>query len=164
MTKLRSNVIKISNKYHGYIHGLFGMFAFYINDIVANSRNLETLVVALAFSYLPDADHLLQNFVYKRNTNYAKAYRAAWHSGRLRGLIKHVLEKHKDNTGTYSHNILIPLVLSLFYIFLDKIQNPVLGVLLLSWALHYVYDILEDLVYFKKLNPNWFLKYNSQRK
>lgn len=164
MTKLRSKAMKISQKYHSYIHGMFGMTAFYVNGIFTESKSLKTLAAALAFSFLPDFDHILQNFVYKRNTTYARLYREAWHKGKLSGLIKHVMAGHKNNTGTYSHNIILPTFLLVVYAFLDKMQSPVLGAVILSWALHYVYDILEDLVYFKKLNPNWYLKFNSPRK
>jgi hypothetical protein len=34
----------------------------------------------------------------------------------------------------------------------------------LSVTVHFLYDIVEDLLFFKKLNPNWFLHFNRKNK
>lgn len=162
--KKRAKLIKISNKYHGHIHGLFGVLAYLVNGKFAGAQGFQFIFAASAFSFIPDLDHFLQNFIYRRNTDYALGFREAWHQRKLKGVIDFVMENHKDNTSTYSHNILVPTALIGTYKWIDTINNPLWGVVLLSSSFHYIYDMIEDLVFFKKLNPNWLFRYHRPRK
>lgn len=70
---------------------------------------------------------------------------------------------HKKNTGLYSHNILSVIVaLYLFQYYVRIKDMPVFSVLALAWFMHYIFDLAEDILFMKKVNSNWFLKFNKK--
>ena len=120
------------------------------------------LIAAIIMSYLPDIDHLFYMFMYRRNSEYGKNARRLLLSRRLSDFIEYVRMNHKYNTGIISHNVLSPIIFfALTYVSLFQ-GNMVWVAVYLSGTMHFVYDILEDLLYFGKLNGNWFLRFGAQ--
>jgi hypothetical protein len=145
------------------IHALSGVtVAYFILSMFPYADRLELVIYGILGSLLPDVDHFIYYFFYGKNSQYAQIAKYFLLKKQLKNWIKFVKANHKFNTGIYSHNFL-SLFLSLWlswYFGLQRI-HPVFAVFALSWSVHYLFDIFEDLLFFKRLNPNWYLKFNS---
>lgn len=115
--------------------------------------------LALIGAFLPDLDHLIFIFGYGRRTNYASRLRKFLLDLQFKQLTEFAASNHKLNYGIYSHNIAVPLALLVVFA-LVKSTHPKLSLLCISLAGHFVYDMLEDLLFLGKLNPNWWFKFS----
>ncbi len=154
-----------SENYHEYWHFLFGLLAsFIVIKGYPAQPVLPIVIVGLIMSILPDIDHILYFYVYGRNTKYSKKVRKLIKNSGISKAIKYCKKEHKNNTSIYSHNLVMIFALLFFTKFLIiQNYNALIVVAVLSWAMHYIYDIFEDLLFFGKLNPNWFLLFNQKR-
>jgi membrane-bound metal-dependent hydrolase YbcI (DUF457 family) len=160
----RKKLMDVSEKHHECGHILFGLIAAGITKtIYTQVPIIKLLPLAILMSLLPDIDHILYFFWYGKSAEYSKKIKKILKKKGLRAAIEMCKKEHKKQTGIYSHNLLLAILLGLIsFIKLTGQKNPYTSVLLLSWAFHYVYDVLEDLLFFGKLNPNWFLKFNEK--
>ncbi len=151
-----------SEAYHIQIHLLIGILCgFFIHEIYPESSLLRLLLLGLLASLLPDMDHLFYIFWYGRRSEYAKEIKKFLKATEVRNALRFMKFNHKMNTGLYSHNLVAVFVAFLLFWYLgEKHDSASLSVFFISWALHYVYDIFEDIIFFKKPNSNWFLKFN----
>ena len=160
MTK-REKLTIVSECYHGQIHFLFGLLAWVSGMMIYGGDPVTLLLVALLGAYIPDVDHLLFIFWYGRQTKFSIEVRECLFSGGLPCFIGHIKKNHKGNTRILSHNVLsVALAVFLFSWFIYTSQR-LWAVFFLSWSLHYVFDILEDLLFFGKLNGNWWLRFGK---
>lgn len=153
-----------SEGHHMFIHLLFGFFSLLLIFLLDPSVNLyKAGSLAIIFSFLPDLDHIFFVFIYHRHSDYSCEIRAFLNKKEFRNVVDFCKLNHKNNTQIYSHNFLSSsLTLILFYYFLMN-GHIYLSTAFLAWSMHYIFDILEDLLFFSKLNPNWWLKFGSRR-
>lgn len=146
------------------IHLLFGFLStviIYFLEPTVNLYNVSLLIVI--FSFLPDIDHLLFIFIYGRRSDYACKIKTFLKKKEFRKAINFCATNHKNNTKIYSHNFIsLALTLFLFYYFFI-IGHIYLSAIFLSWSMHYNFDLLEDLLFFSKVNPNWWLKFGREK-
>ena len=165
MRTIRVNLAKLSVNYHGYVHLLFGLFTLiFIRTVDRNGFSSHALVltaIAVVASFLPDVDHLFFMYIYGRKSDYAKALRSFLNHLHVKSFLRHIKDNHKYQTGIYSHN-LGSVVLSAFFTYFELVRkdNIFLATFFLAWTLHYIYDLIEDLLFFKKPNRNWYFKFN----
>ncbi|KKT35772.1 MAG: hypothetical protein UX12_C0002G0009 [Candidatus Collierbacteria bacterium GW2011_GWC1_45_47] len=160
MTK-RKKLTIMSEHYHGQMHFLFGLLAWVFGMIIFGGDQASLLIVALLGAYIPDADHLLFIFWYGRQTRYAIEVRECLLGDGLLTCIDYIKKNHKGNTKILSHNMLfvaLAMFLSSWFVYTSQ---RLWGVFFLSWSLHYIFDILEDLLFFGKLNGNWRLRFGK---
>lgn len=155
---LKARLISICQDYHEYVHLLFSLSAYLVAKIFNLDFDILGLAVVIIAGYLPDIDHLFFMFGYGRHTKYAQCVIGHLKNKDLPSAIEHCRINHKSNHFILSHNLLTPLIsLALFF----YITNPLAKLFWLSFTFHFVFDVLEDLLTFGRLNPNWYLKFKS---
>ncbi len=153
-----------SEKHHMLIHLLFGIFSLAIIYFLDPNVDLyKAGFLAVLFSFLPDIDHLFFIFIYGHRTDYASKIRAFLGKKEFKKVINFCKTNHKDNTQIYSHNFVSLFLTLLFFYYFFANRQVYWSVVFLSWSMHYIFDLLEDLLFFSKVNPNWWLKFGEKR-
>lgn len=155
-----------SERYHMHVHAALGVIcALSMRDSLPSHSIFFLIFVGIMGNLLPDLDHLFYFFIYGRRSEYSKQVRLFLRSKEIRNMLRFWRSNHKMNNGLITHNLLTPVVsFILFKIFQDKVPATSLSLFFLSFTVHFVYDVTEDLLVLKKLNPNWYLKFNNQPK
>ena len=153
-----------SERFHMVIHVLFGIICGYtVHEIFIEANTMNLIFYGVLGSLLPDVDHFIYFYFYGRNSEYSKMVRKFIKDKKFRKLMNYLKVNHKKNTGLYSHNILSVIVaLYLFQYYVRIKDMPVFSVLALAWFMHYIFDLAEDILFMKKVNSNWFLKFNKK--
>lgn len=139
-----------------------GVFMWYL---FPDAPLIKLMAIGIIGGILPDFDHLLFIFIYGRKTEFAKIIKGFLRKYKIKSAISFIKINHKYNTSIYSHNMLsVILAFSLFYYLYNVRDNASLSTFFLSWFGHYVFDIFEDVLFFKKVNPNWWLKFSKNVK
>ncbi len=165
MSKRHAVAQAIRNKaytYHMVIHMLLGLVCAFIVMHAFPAANITKIIsIGILGSVIPDVDHLLHMFFYGRKSEYAKIVKAFVKNKEFRKALSFVKDNHKKNTGIYSHNIL-SLMLSIYLAWYlgDSRDSAGFYVFFMSWSTHYLFDIFEDVLFLKRINPNWFMKFN----
>jgi len=157
---IKSHLVRSMERYHEYYHLGFGLACFIVVALLfPDVSKVALLIVAVIGSFVPDTDHLFFIFIYGRNTTYAIAVRNFLSKHDIPGATNYVRTNHKSNNFILSHNLLTPLIFFIFYINLVNIGQITFALFCLSFAAHFIFDIIEDLLVFGHLNPNWYLKF-----
>ena len=161
----RKRLTAISERYTEEIHVLFGLLsAVVIGKLFPMANFPKIVLISVAASLLPDIDHFFAIFIYDKHSRYSQFLAKLLKKRKISYFAKITKENHKLSTGIYSHNFLTLALTSLLtYRFIAVYADPYWSAFLFSWSMHYVWDILEDFIYFSKPNPNWFLKFNKIR-
>lgn len=157
--------MKITEVQHGSFHLLFGIFAFFIGywwePVFFSQHFFSLFLVMLVGTFIPDVDHFLYYYSYGRKKDYAKICRDLIRKRDLKGYFKFVKSNHKQNTGIYSHNLGTLFLVGFFTLYeLYQRDSIHMSMFFLAWTFHYIFDILEDFLFFKKPNKNWFFMFN----
>lgn len=144
------------------IHVLLGILCGLLVHMQFHEASLSRLViVGVLGGLLPDIDHFFFLFWYGSSTPYAKTIKNHLRTRQIRNVINFVRINHKLNTSIYSHNIVsVILTVCVFWYLGVRHENAGVMTFFLSWCIHYVFDMVEDMLFFKRFNPNWFLKFN----
>ena len=161
---LRDKLMKLSEKLHGEIHFLLGIVIAFVVYACFHDNLFDLLVISTIGSFFPDIDHLIYLFFYGKNTDYSIQARGILLSKGFVKYIEYCKENHKNNTGILSHNILTPVISLVLAMYLGFVGNSLLTALFFSITFHFVYDMLEDLLFFGRLNNNWWLRFSFQEK
>jgi hypothetical protein len=159
MRKIRRKLKNLSEYLHFLIHITLGIVCGAAVYKIFTAQNIWILVLlGIIGNTLPDLDHIIYFFTYGKKTEYSTIVRQMLSDKQFKEIRKFFKENHKYLTGLYSHTLLSPLVTSLLsYNFYTRLQ-PQLLTLFSSFSIHFLYDIFEDLLFFGKLNKNWYLK------
>ena len=157
---------KKSEAYHMLIHVLLGIICAFVTKSFFPQSQLSFLILyGVLGNLLPDVDHFLFFLLYGRHTEYSKSVKSLFRKKQFRRLWKFISINHKAQTGLYSHNIISIILAGLAFWYFEAIRDrPSLTAFFLSWTTHYIFDIFEDLLFFKTLNPNWYMKFNHTSK
>jgi hypothetical protein len=161
----RTKLMTITEAQHGYFHLMFGCLAFIVGylwePVYFSQHPLQLAALCLLGTFIPDIDHLLYYYGYGRKKDYAIMCRAYLRKRDFKGFFKYVKGNHKQNTGIYSHNFGSVFLAAFFTLYeLNKRDNIYMSTFFLAWTFHYVFDILEDFLFFKRPNKNWFFIFN----
>jgi len=133
-----------------------------VHDIFPGSNLTNLVFWGVLGSLLPDIDHFLYFYFYGKNTEYSKIVRQYIKDKKVRDLVNYWKFNHKKSNGPrlFSHNIVtVLLVLYMFAYFVLVKDTPTSSVIALSFFMHYVFDMGEDVLFMKKLNSNWYLQF-----
>lgn len=169
---VRKKLMTMSELHHGMLHFIFGLLAVAVVYIVNRHPASLTVfdltsmtIIAIFGSFLPDIDHLFYIFWYGRKSEYSFVSRNFLLKRHLRDFIKYVSKNHKGNTGIYSHNLGSVLLAGFAAkYFIHHPDDAYWATFFTSWFFHYIYDIIEDLLFFSKLNKNWFFRFDLKNK
>src|SRR3989344_1364986 len=147
-----------SANYHMPIHVILGIFAAYFTSAHYPDYPKNTLILyGITGNLLPDIDHIFYIFLYAKHSDYSKKVKNYLKTNQFNKLFKFLKNNHKHNTGIYSHNFIsLAISVTLFWNFGFIRNDPASSVFFLSWSIHYLYDLSEDILFFKRLNPNWY--------
>jgi hypothetical protein len=152
-----------SEKYHVLIHILCGFLCAYIAiDYFPDISHTKLNIIGVLGSLSPDVDHVMYWFIYGKKSQYSQIVRSLLRRRQFKNFYKFIRGNHKTLTGLYFHNFLtlaLSVFLSSFYGF--SRQHPYLMVFFMAWSVHYIFDLCEDLLFFKRLNPNWYFRFNK---
>ncbi|MBI3559559.1 hypothetical protein HY087_00330 [Candidatus Gottesmanbacteria bacterium] len=140
---------------HEFYHILLGLaWAWFLRERW-NEFNPRWVWWSLFASLLPDADHLLYFFIYGKKDTYSRQVRIFLKGGEWRNLAVFMENGHKNQTGLASHNYYIMSVL-LGSALSSSLVEWRLGVILFgAMFIHYVFDIIDDLLMLGRINDNW---------
>jgi hypothetical protein len=159
---MKKKFIRLSEDFHHPIHLLIGLTVGALYFLVNPDLELDrVLFFAGLGAIVPDFDHFIYFFFYGRSSDYSKQVKGYMKNLKIRELIRFWKTNHKNNTGIYTHNLFTILVIYLISVTAKNSDHMYLTVFLLSCISHYVFDIVEDFIYFGKPNPNWYLKFNK---
>ena len=156
---MRLRLIKFSEDFHTLIHLTWGVWAFLVVDFCVNWQlNFITgISVALVASIVPDIDHFLFILGYGKGTEYARKARTAYRNHGVQGFAEYCKKNHKNNVGLWSHNYWVGVLLLPILTWASMKDHSLMTVFVLAWIFHYIFDMLEDMLFFGKINPNWKL-------
>ncbi len=110
---------------------------------------------SLFASLLPDVDHVLYFFLYGKKESYASTSRMLLKSRQWRNLVSFWENGHKQNTALATHNIYVVFLLFAGAAVSSFIEWRLGVVLFGAMVIHYLFDIVDDILLLGKLNPNW---------
>ncbi len=158
----RERIKFYSEKYHLFIHIALGAMVGYIFSLFEKNFSLYLVLIGIFGNLFPDIDHFLSFFVYARNTDYSTTARKYLLELKWRTWAKFCLKNHKSNHQIITHNLIsVVLVLLLSVISIFVFEDLWMGTLFVSWSVHYFFDLFEDYIFFKKINPNWFFNFEK---
>ena len=162
---MRNKIVEKSQTYHIFIHLLFGLLCAVTISKYFADKNISILIIFSLFgSMVPDIDHVVYYFTYGKDSEYSRIIKMFVKERDFKDIKQFLRDNHKYLTGLYSHTLISPAVsIFLTYLFFQK-QSIYFATLFFSISVHFIYDILEDLLFFGKLNPNWFLRFNKKNK
>lgn len=140
---------------HELYHVLIGIVYAWVLREAWGVFDVRQILWSIFGSLLPDVDHLIYFFFYGRADVYSQQVKAILRQGGLAKVSYFLAHQHKKNTNLWSHNI---FVISFLFVFayVSSLYDWRLGLILFgAMILHYLFDITEDLVLLRALNPNW---------
>ena len=159
MTRIRIILKAKSETLHLLIHISLGILSALIVYNAFPAAMLGGLIsLGIAGNTLPDLDHVIYFLTYGKKTEYSTMVKSLISAKQISELRKFLRQNHKYLTELYSHTLLSPIVTSLLSFIFYKKNSPYLLTLFLSISTHFIYDIIEDLLFFGKLNRNWYFK------
>lgn len=140
---------------HEFYHILLGLlWAWFLRERW-NEFNPRWIWLSILGSLLPDGDHLLYFFVYGKRDQYSVLVKNFLLTRQWRNLTVFVEKGHKDQINLVSHNYFFMMIL-LGCSLLSSFYEWRVGVILIgAMIIHYVFDIMDDLIQLGHINPNW---------
>src|SRR3989338_7158222 len=128
LNPFRSSIRVVWYSRHELYHVLIGIvYAWFLREAWGVFQWHQVLW-SIFGSLLPDVDHLIFFFFYGRNDAYSLKAKSLLKHGGLSQLIPFLAREHKHNTNLWSHNVFV---------------------------ISFLFDITEDLILLRALNPNW---------
>jgi len=140
---------------HEFYHILLGLlWAWFLREWW-HEFNLRWIWLSLFASLLPDADHFLYFFAYGKKESYAQEAKKLFKTKQWRDLVAFLENGHKYNTSLATHNVYFMFLLFGLAGASSFIEWRVGVILFGAMVVHYVFDILDDMLQLGYLNPNW---------
>jgi hypothetical protein len=113
------------------------------------------VVAAVVGSLLPDLDHIVYFLTYGKKDTYTKTVVTYFKNRKWRVLTTFLAKEHKHNTSLAFHNYYTTGFCMIVAAVASMIDWELGVVLFGSMASHFLFDIGEDLVLLRRINPNW---------
>ncbi len=140
---------------HMLYHVLIGLvWAWFLRERW-QSFNPRWIWTAIIGSMIPDIDHFNYFFGYGRHDSYTKTMVSYFKKRQWRMLAYFLATGHKFNTNLSYHNIYVVGLLFLFSIAASFVDWRMGVVLFGAMILHYLFDIVDDIMQLGAVNPNW---------
>ncbi|MFC1700441.1 metal-dependent hydrolase, partial [Patescibacteria group bacterium] len=149
MSKLRKILKSKSETLHLLIHIFLGVAsALLVNKLFPASDVRGLIGLGVIGNTLPDLDHVIYFLTYGKKTEYSTMVKNLLSAKRISELRKFLKQNHKYLTGLYSHTLLSPVITSLLSLYFFRKSESYLLALFLSFSAHFIYDIVEDFLFF----------------
>lgn len=140
---------------HEMIHVLLGLvWAWFLRE-QWNEFNPGWIILSIFGSLLPDIEHFIYFFSYGKQDQYTVTVKNLFLNRRWRDLAVFMSNGHKHNTNLAYHNLyFVSMLLIVVFLssFLDLRKSTILFG---AMVIHYLFDIVDDLVFLGHLNSNW---------
>lgn len=114
------------------------------------------LFIAIFSSVLPDLEHVYYLFISKnRHSDYTQQIKTLLKKRQLLALFKLVEHNHKTQTFLLFHHVGVAFIFMLLAIWAFFKQHEFLTIFYGGILSHYAFDIFDDFLILKRLNPNW---------
>lgn len=140
---------------HHIVHLLLGYCWYVVASQWVGQRSGWYLFLALLGSELPDIEHILYFYIFGKQDTYSKIVRDFFKKRQLGDLAKYVKNNHKHGLELRFHSAYwAVIIIAMAYAALWT-DSRSLFVLLGAVAVHYVFDMVDDLLFLGRLNANW---------
>lgn len=140
---------------HHLVHISLGFIWFYLLNRFWTDLSSYHLFLAIVGSELPDLEHGYYWFVKGKSDEYSIQVKEHLRNREWRNLVTFLKENHKYLTTLHLHSlgwVLVLVLLCVVSFFRDREASLVLFGSMLT---HYCFDMLDDIIFLGKLNPNW---------
>ena len=140
---------------HELTHLLMGIFWIKFLSSVNPNVTAQFIPLALFGSLFPDLEHFYFHFVSNRKNPYSMEVKKLLRGRQFTNLMLFLENNHKKESYLPLHHVFVPIVALVVTLcaFMAGMEGVV--VFLGSVALHYAFDIVDDIIFLHKLNPNW---------
>ncbi len=140
---------------HELIHVLLGLLWAWVLRELWGEFNLRWIFWSVFASLLPDLDHFIYWVVYGRKDPYSRQVLRLLKERQWRNVFVFVEQGHKNQTNLFTHNYFVTTALVIIC-FTAWVFDWEVGVILFgAMCIHYVFDIVDDLLMLGHVNPNW---------
>lgn len=140
---------------HVLTHLCFGIGWFLFLKYFYPELPMRYFYVALFASLLPDVEHIYYLLVKQPSSHYTKQIIKLMKNGSIVELFRFVEKKHKHETFLPFHHIITPILALIGCAIAIHVDRMGTAVFFGAFTLHYIFDIVEDIVVLRRLNPNW---------
>jgi hypothetical protein len=155
LARIRGVAFILWHARHEFYHMLLGLVWAWVLREVWEEFNVRWIMFSVVGSLLPDAEHFLYFATYGRKDTYTRQIGSMLLKRQWRALTVFVERGHKYQTDLSYHNIYtIALLLCLTIVFL-VFDWRVWVILTGAMIIHYLFDIVDDIVTLGYVNPNW---------
>ncbi len=140
---------------HMFYHVLLGLvWAWFLRELWGK-LNPRWVLFSVSGSLLPDIEHLIYFFGYGKKESYTRHLINLARNRSWRMLFASIATGHKYNTNLSYHNY-YSIIIFMGIVGLSYIYEWQLGVILFgAIVIHYLYDIVDDLLVLGYINDNW---------
>lgn len=153
--RLRGTGFILWHTRHEFYHILLGLiWAWFLRERWGqfNPRWVWTAVLG---SLVPDLDHLFYFFGHGRYDFYVQQVKDFLKKRQWRAVMVFIENGHKYNTNLSYHNYYFMAIL-LVCSWLSSLYDWEAGLILFgAMLIHYLFDVLDDIVQLGTINPNW---------
>lgn len=140
---------------HHLVHILLGITWFYLLHRFIPQLSLYHLVLAIIGSELPDIEHVFYFYMHGKKDSYSLKVKYYVRKRMWRQLTVFLKNNHKHLTALKFHCIQWMLFLIILAIGSFLYDHLSLLVLLGAMVTHYGFDIIDDIIFLGRINPNW---------
>ena len=111
--------------------------------------------LALVGSLFPDLEHFVFHFVTHRNSQYSREIKQFLRKRQVVNLAIFLEKNHKTESFLPLHHLFVVLmaIVATVIAFFNGKEGTV--VFLGAVAIHYLFDMVDDVIFLRRLNPNW---------
>jgi hypothetical protein len=140
---------------HEWYHVMFGLLWAWILREWWGEFNPKWVLLSAFGSVLPDIDHFIYFLGYGRKESYTQTIWSYIQNRQWRLLVTFIETGHKYNTNLSFHNYFVMMILfagsCIAYFFDWKASVVLFG----AMTIHYIYDVIDDIITLGHINPNW---------
>lgn len=140
---------------HTLVHIALGISWFYFLRRSQPEMTSYHMVLSLLGSCLPDFEHLIYFYIHGRKDQYSKDVKKLLYNRQWRALTLFIKNNHKQLTSLRLHSlpwVIILVLLTITFFIRDQIS---MVTFLGAMITHYIFDIVDDIIFLRKLNSNW---------
>lgn len=155
LARARGFIFILWHSRHEFYHILLGLiWAWFLRE-TWGEFNIGWIFLSIFGSLLPDIDHLLYFLGYGRDDEYARRVKEFIKDRQWRAVTMFIETGHKENTNLFSHNIYVMLFFISFSLLAFLVDWKSGIILFGAIVIHYLFDIIDDLLILGSLNSNW---------
>lgn len=149
---------------HELMHALLGVAWAWVLREIWGELQPRWIILAIFGSLLPDLEHFVYVFTYGRKDIYSQMVVSFLRQKKWRMLTVHIEHGHKTVTNLMYHNVYVVaglgVIVSVCWMFEWRSWVVVVG----AMVIHYLFDIVDDVMMFGRPNPNWKRWGNGKKK